>query len=183
MQVESSPPQFPAPPGVIVMHTAHSTTYLPLRPSPLSPRSPNVPTARPFAASPFGFASAKPAGFQPRPQTVFAARFAAGQPPRQTHDAIRQRRRNAFLARIREARDDRRWADRRDEVRIPFPLPRRMTDLGSSGGWTTSTICTGGTWSSSAWRPRRRSTSTACSTTRWTSSSPPIGLRARTTTP
>jgi hypothetical protein len=102
-----------------MMHTTHSTTYLPLHRSPLSPRSPNVPTASPFASNPFSFMSAKPTGFQPRAPTTFAARFASGQPPRQTHDAIRQRRRDGFLARIREARDDQRWAGRRDEVGFP----------------------------------------------------------------
>jgi hypothetical protein len=49
---------------------------------------------------------------------MYAARFAAIRPPRQTHDAIRQRRRDAFLSRIREARDDQRWTGRRDEVRF-----------------------------------------------------------------
>jgi hypothetical protein len=97
-----------------MMHTTHNTTYLPLHPSPLSPRSPNIPTASPFAANLFGFQPAK--STTQKPGTTFAARFAQSRPPRQTHDAIRQRRRDAFMARIRDAREDQRWHGRRDEV-------------------------------------------------------------------
>ncbi|KAK8202747.1 hypothetical protein IWZ01DRAFT_111040 [Phyllosticta capitalensis] len=118
----------------------HAHAYAPTRSSPLTPRDPNAHLARrPFSfaytggntamdAQPqssqgvgFGKTAASPTQAQaqaPAPATPFARRDAKPNPliQRSGSDAVRNRRRDMFLRRVANDRDERRWAARSDQI-------------------------------------------------------------------
>lgn len=101
--------------------TSHA--YSPSRPSPLAPRHPNAARSRPALAptTPFTFAMntpSKPSSPAANPSTHQPQRAYKpnGLVQRSSGDAGRDRRRNLFLKKVANDRDERRWAGRAEQV-------------------------------------------------------------------
>jgi hypothetical protein len=119
------PPPAASPKVAISIHTVsplimiltvnpwpHQNTYTPLHPSPLSTRSANA------CSSVF----ANPIMTERREvkkELPFSKRAIKSNPIIQSRDAVKERRRNLFLRKVQDDRDDRRWASRGDQVDNP----------------------------------------------------------------
>jgi len=81
--------------------------HLPRRPSPLSPRSAN-------ACPQFSFAPSMSTGEDaPLP---FSKRPVRANPAIQSRDAVKEKRRDMFLKRVQQDREERRWEGRGEQV-------------------------------------------------------------------
>lgn len=93
--------------------------YIPTRPSPLSPRSANAPS-RPlftrYAMSKSTFSSSDSENATP-----FSKRAVKSNPlfaeKRRSPDEQRERRRDIFMKKVEQGREDKKWAGRTDQVR------------------------------------------------------------------
>lgn len=85
--------------------------HLPRRPSPLSPRSAN---ARPRFPAPFMSAPS-----DAKPDAPFSRRPVRANPAMQSRDAAKEKRRDMFLKRVQQDREDRRWEVRGEQVGNP----------------------------------------------------------------
>ncbi|KAF1810196.1 hypothetical protein P152DRAFT_484008 [Eremomyces bilateralis CBS 781.70] len=96
-----------------------SYSYMPAKPSPLSPRSSNVPPHSPFSMS----ASAKPA---PQP---YSKRAIKPVPVLKSAEALNKKRREIFFRDVARKRDDKRWAERCEYImRSDFVHEKRRSD-------------------------------------------------------
>jgi hypothetical protein len=96
----------------------HQREFLPKIPSPLSPRSANIPsngTARPIFMSDN---LNKPQSPSPVPYAKRAIKRA----PVVSQDALKERRRGMFLKKVREGREDKRFEKHGEDVSILFAL-------------------------------------------------------------
>ena len=91
------------------LYPSHS--YMPSRPSPLSPRSANA------APRPFAFSMASSAQDEKKnwaaPQRAYKPN-----PVVQTRDAATKRRRDMFFKRVQKGREDKKWDARGEQVRV-----------------------------------------------------------------
>ncbi|KAK5169313.1 hypothetical protein LTR04_005648 [Oleoguttula sp. CCFEE 6159] len=83
-------------------YTPHS--YAPAIPSPLSPRR-----SRPHQIFPSNT-------LNPPPPVAFSKRPVKANPALQSRDVVKERRRNLFLKKVQQGRDNRRWEARGDQV-------------------------------------------------------------------
>lgn len=89
--------------------------FLPVIPSPLSPRRATHGHYQPRLFSDF-MTSQQPSDTRRSQQTPFSARPIKPVPTTQRPDALRERRRDIFLKKIKQTRDDSRWESRTEDV-------------------------------------------------------------------
>lgn len=91
----------------------HQNTYTPLHPSPLSTRSANACSS--LFANPIMTERR-----EVKKELPFSKRAIKSNPIIRSRDAVKERRRDLFLRKVQDDRDDRRWASRGDQVDNPW---------------------------------------------------------------
>lgn len=95
----------------------YNPPFLPSRPSPLSPRSANVFSPLTPVAFTFGMTGSENQESKAQTFIPYSQRAVRANPfANRNADEQRERRRNMFLRRVEQAREDKRWQGRTDQV-------------------------------------------------------------------